>query len=140
MRFGRQFLDNLRARVSISSVVGAYVTLKHKGRGEFTGLCPFHKEKTPSFTVSDNKGFYHCFGCGAHGDIIGFMMEHGGLPYPEAVKELALQAGMELPKYDSYDAEKEKKLENSYDVLELATKWFEGNLDSQAGMEARLYL
>ena len=140
MKFGRQFLDNLRARVSISSVVGSYVTLKHKGRGEFTGLCPFHKEKTPSFSVSDNKGFYHCFGCGAHGDVIGFLMEQRGLPYPEAVKELALQAGMELPKYDSYDAEREKKVENSYEVLEMATKWFENNLNSQAGLEARLYL
>jgi DNA primase len=140
MKFGRQFLDNLRARVSISSVVGSYVTLKHKGRGEFTGLCPFHKEKTPSFSVSDNKGFYHCFGCGVHGDVIGFLMEHRGLPYPEAVKELALQAGMELPKQDFYSAEKEKKIEDSYEVLEMATKWFENNLNSQAGMQARLYL
>ncbi len=140
MRFGRDFLDNLRARLSISSVVGAYVSLKHKGRGEYTGLCPFHKEKTPSFSVSDNKGFYHCFGCGAHGDIIGFLLDYRGLPYPEAVKELALQAGMELPKQDSYDAAREKKIEDSYEVLEMATKWFENNLNSSAGMEARLYL
>jgi DNA primase len=140
MRFGRDFLDNLRARLSISSVVGAYVSLKHKGRGEYTGLCPFHKEKTPSFSVSDNKGFYHCFGCGAHGDIIGFLIDYRGLPYPEAVKELALQAGMELPKQDSYDAAREKKIEDSYEVLEMATKWFENNLNSSAGMEARLYL
>lgn len=140
MRFGRDFLDNIRARVSISSVIGGYVTLKHKGRGEFTGLCPFHKEKSPSFTVSDNKGFYHCFGCGVHGDVIRFLTDYRGLPYPEAIKELAAQAGIELPKYDSYDAVKEKKIEDSYEVLEIATKWFENNLQSSAGMEARMYL
>ncbi len=140
MRFGRSFIDNLRARITISSVIGGYVTLKHKGRGEYTGLCPFHKEKTPSFSVSDNKGFYHCFGCGAHGDVVGFMMDYRGLPYPEAIKELALQAGIELPKQDAYDAVKEKKIEDSFEVLELATKWFENNLNSSAGMQARMYL
>lgn len=140
MRFGRDFLDNIRNRLAISSVVGSAVNLKSKGRGEYTGLCPFHKEKTPSFTVSDNKGFYHCFGCGAHGDIIGFLTEYRGLPYVEAIKELALQAGLELPKQDSYNAEKEKKIEDSYEVLEIATKWFENNLQSGAGMQARLYL
>ncbi len=140
MRFGRQFLDNLRNRVAISSVVGNYVKLKHKGRGEFTGLCPFHKEKTPSFSVSDPKGFYHCFGCGVHGDVIRFLTDYRGLPYVEAVKELASQAGMELPKNDYYNPAQEKKIEDSYEVLEIATKWFEANLDSAAGMAARNYL
>lgn len=140
MRFGRQYIDNLRARVPISSVISPYVNLKHKSKGDFLGLCPFHNEKSPSFTVSDNKGFYHCFGCGAHGDIITFVMEHKGLPYVEAVKELAQQAGMELPKQDDYSIEREKKIEDSYEVLEMTAKWFEENLYSSAGLEARLYL
>ena len=140
MRFGRQFIDNLRARVPISSVISPYVNLKHKSKGDFLGLCPFHNEKSPSFNVSDNKGFYHCFGCGAHGDIITFIMEHKGLPYVEAVKELAQQAGIPLPKQDGFSAAREKKIEDSYEVLEMAAKWFEDNLNSSAGLQARLYL
>lgn len=140
MRFGRQFIDNLRARVPISSVISPYVNLKHKSKGDFLGLCPFHKEKSPSFNVSDNKGFYHCFGCGAHGDIITFIMEHKGLPYVEAVKELAQQAGIPLPKQDDFSAAREKKIEDSYEVLEMAAKWFEDNLNSSTGLQARLYL
>jgi DNA primase catalytic core len=140
MRFGRQFIDNLRARVPISSVISPYVNLKHKSKGDFLGLCPFHNEKSPSFNVSDNKGFYHCFGCGAHGDIITFIMEHKGLPYVEAVKELAQQAGIPLPKQDDFSAAREKKIEDSYEVLEMAAKWFEDNLNSSTGLQARLYL
>jgi DNA primase len=140
MRFGRTFIDNLRTRVNISSVIGTVVNLKHKGKGEFVGLCPFHKEKTPSFSVSDNKGFYHCFGCGVHGDVIRFITDYKGLPYAEAIKDLARQAGIELPKLEKTDLQREKRLEDSYEVLELATKWFENNLNSSAGMEARIYL
>jgi len=81
-----QFLDELRARVSVADVVGRRVKLIKRGR-EFSGLCPFHNEKTPSFTVAEQKGFFHCFGCGAHGDVIGFVMRSDGLSFPEAVEK-----------------------------------------------------
>ncbi|HEX7156629.1 MAG TPA: CHC2 zinc finger domain-containing protein, partial [Burkholderiaceae bacterium] len=87
------FIQDLLARVDIVDVVGRYVTLK-KGGQNYLGLCPFHGEKTPSFTVSPNKQFFHCFGCGAHGSAIGFLMDHRGLAYVEAIHELAQQAGM----------------------------------------------
>src|SRR3546814_3142616 len=88
------FLEELRERVSLAATVGRKVRLIRRGR-EHTGLCPFHNEKTPSFTVSDDKGFYHCFGCGAHGDAISFLMGTDGLSFPEAVERLAAEARSE---------------------------------------------
>ncbi|MEK9831414.1 MAG: CHC2 zinc finger domain-containing protein, partial [Rhodospirillaceae bacterium] len=96
MAFPPQFLDELRARLPVSEVVGKKVRLTRKGR-EHLGLCPFHNEKTPSFTVNDDKAFYHCFGCGQHGDVISFAMETEGLSFPEAIERLAAQAGLEVP-------------------------------------------
>ncbi len=90
------FLQDLLNRIDIVDVVGKYVQLK-KGGANFIGLCPFHNEKSPSFTVSPSKQFYHCFGCGAHGTAIGFLMEHAGLAFPEAVNELAQSAGLTVP-------------------------------------------
>ncbi|RKP47482.1 DNA primase [Trinickia fusca] len=90
------FLQDLLNRVDIVDVVGKYVQLK-KGGANFMGLCPFHNEKSPSFTVSPTKQFYHCFGCGAHGTAIGFLMEHAGLSFPEAVNELSQSVGMTVP-------------------------------------------
>lgn len=90
------FLQDLLNRVDIVDVVGRYVQLK-KGGANFMGLCPFHNEKSPSFTVSPTKQFYHCFGCGAHGTAIGFLMEHAGLTFPEAVQELAQSVGLTVP-------------------------------------------
>lgn len=90
------FLQDLLNRIDIVDVVGKYVQLK-KGGANFIGLCPFHNEKSPSFTVSPSKQFYHCFGCGAHGTAIGFLMEHAGLAFPEAVGELAQSAGLTVP-------------------------------------------
>ena len=94
-----QFLDELRNRTLLSALVGRAVKLAKAGR-EFKGCCPFHHEKTPSFYVNDEKSFYHCFGCGAHGDAIRFLTEARGLPFMDAVKELAAAAGMELPAPD----------------------------------------
>ena len=91
-----EFVDELRSRLSIASVIGGRVRLQKRGR-EHTGLCPFHKEKTPSFTVSEEKGFFHCFGCGAHGDVVGFVMRSDGLSFPEAVERLAREAGLQVP-------------------------------------------
>ncbi|WP_277184690.1 DNA primase [Caballeronia sp. BR00000012568055] len=95
------FLQDLLNRVDIVDVVGRYVQLK-KGGANFMGLCPFHNEKSPSFTVSPTKQFYHCFGCGAHGTAIGFLMEHTGLTFPEAVKDLAQGAGLTVPQEPSF--------------------------------------
>ncbi|HEV3424935.1 MAG TPA: DNA primase [Paraburkholderia sp.] len=94
------FLQDLLNRVDIVDVVGRYVQLK-KGGANFMGLCPFHNEKSPSFTVSPTKQFYHCFGCGAHGTAIGFLMEHAGLTFPEAVNELAQSVGLTVPQEPS---------------------------------------
>jgi DNA primase len=90
------FIQDLLARVDIVDVVGRDVQLKKAGQN-LLGLCPFHGEKSPSFTVSPSKQFYHCFGCGAHGSAIGFLMEHRGLNYVEAIRELAQQVGMQVP-------------------------------------------
>ena len=100
----QRFIDELRARVSIVDVVGAKVKLVKKGR-EYQGLCPFHNEKTPSFTVNEAKGFYHCFGCGAHGDILKFEMDANGLPFMDAIQKLAHQAGVSMPKFSKSGAE-----------------------------------
>ena len=96
MRFTPQFLDDLRARLPVSEVVGRRVKLKRAGR-EWKGLSPFQQEKSPSFTVNDQKGFYHDFSSGKHGDIISFLMETEGVGFTEAVERLAVMAGVPLP-------------------------------------------
>ena len=96
MAFTPQFLDEIRARVPLADVVGKRVKLTRAGR-EWKGMCPFHNEKTPSFSVVEDKGFYHCFGCGAHGDVIGFVMRTDGLSFPETVEKLAGEAGLAMP-------------------------------------------
>jgi DNA primase len=92
----QQFIDDLLRRVDVVEVVGQFVQLKRAG-ANYSGLCPFHTEKSPSFTVSPAKQFYHCFGCGAHGTALGFMIEHLGLPFPQAVEELARRVGLDVP-------------------------------------------
>jgi DNA primase len=101
------FLDELRARVPVSGVVGRRVKLTRAGR-EMKGCCPFHNEKSPSFYVNDEKGFYHCFGCGAHGDVIRFMTDNMGLPFIEAVKQLAAEA-LRQARHGCYTGEDEPK-------------------------------
>jgi DNA primase len=101
------FIQDLLSRVDIVEVVGRQVQLKKAGLN-FSGLCPFHAEKSPSFTVTPTKQFYHCFGCGAHGNAIGFLIENSGLPFVEAVKDLAQQVGMSIPEDDSSPAERER--------------------------------
>ena len=96
MSLSTAFLDELRARTTLSAVIAPSVKLIRAGR-EWKACCPFHNEKTPSFTVNDDKGFYHCFGCGAHGDAIRFLTDHRGMPFMDAVKELAAKAGMDVP-------------------------------------------
>ena len=135
----QKFLDELRARVSVAEVVGAKVKLVRKGR-EYMGLCPFHNEKTPSFTVNEAKGFYHCFGCGAHGDIIKFEMEANGLPFMDAVTKLANKAGLRVPQIHKESPEEVQKRSSWYEITELAAAYFEKNLRLTAGREAMAYL
>src|SRR5487761_2097996 len=139
MRFTPQFLDELRARLPVSEVVGRRVKLRKQGR-EFIGLSPFNKEKSPSFTVNDQKGFFHDFSSGKHGDIFGFVMETEGVQFPEAVERLAQMAGVPLPKVSQEDEQRDARRKTLHDVMELAAKYFEATLSGRAGAKARGYL
>jgi DNA primase len=139
MRFTPEFLDELRARLPVSEVVGRRVKLKRAGK-EWKGLSPFHQEKTPSFTVNDQKGFYHDFSSGRHGDIIRFVMETEGVTFPEAVERLASMAGMALPAVTPDAARHEQRRKTLYDVMDLAAKFFTDTLASRYGAKARGYL
>lgn len=139
MAFTHQFLDELRTRIGVVDVVGKRVKLVRKGR-EHSGLCPFHNEKTPSFTVNEEKGFYHCFGCGAHGSAIDFVMETEGLNFPEAVERLAGEAGMEVPRDTPEERERQKRRADLYDVMEAASAFFEKSLRMPEGKAGLAYL
>lgn len=134
----QRFIDELRARVSIADVVGAKVKLTKKGR-EYQGLCPFHNEKTPSFTVNESKGFYHCFGCGAHGDIIKFEMEANGLPFIDALQKLAHQAGLQMPQLSAKDKKEEDERKSLYEIMETACAFFERELRMPDGTSGLKY-
>jgi DNA primase len=139
MRFTPQFLDELRARLSVSEVVGKRVKLKKAGR-EWKGLSPFQQEKSPSFFVNDQKGFYHDFSSGKHGDIISFVMETDGLPFAEAVERLANMAGLPLPAVTPDAARQEQRRKSLHDVMDLAAKFYAETLASRIGAKARGYL
>ena len=134
-----QWLDELRARVSLSALIGRSVRVQKAGR-EFKACCPFHNEKTPSFTINDEKGFYHCFGCGAHGDAIRWMTDHQGLPFLDAVKELAASAGMEVPAPDPRAAKRAEEQKSLHDVMAAAQAFFVKSLTEDKGAQARAYL
>ncbi len=139
MRFGDHFMEELKARIRVSDVVGRSVKLKRQGR-EFAGLSPFTNEKTPSFFVNDEKGFYHCFSSGKHGDAISFLMEIENLSFPEAVERLATLAGMELPKQDPQAEARAKHNKIAVNWMEEAQAFFAKSLMREAGREARAYL
>jgi len=139
MRFPPSFLDEIRARLPVSEVVRRRVALKKAGR-EWKGLSPFNQEKTPSFTVNDAKGFYHCFSSGKHGDQFGFVMETEGLTFPEAVEKLAGIAGVPMPAVSPDMEKKEARRRTLHDVMELAAKYFEESLQARTGARARGYL
>ena len=107
MSIPQSFIQELLARVDVVDIVGRYVQLK-KGGANFMGLCPFHGEKSPSFSVSPAKQFYHCFGCGKNGNAISFLMEHAGMGFIEAVQDLAQQVGLQVPDDDISPQEKER--------------------------------
>ena len=139
MHFSPQFLDALRSRVQISEVVGRRVRLQRKGK-EYLGLCPFHNEKTPSFTVNDEKGFYHCFGCGAHGDAVRFTMETTGMGYVEAITRLAEEVGLPLPVVSKEEQRHYERTAVIYEALELACSFYKKNLAYPVGEPARNYI
>jgi DNA primase len=130
------FLDELRARTSLSALIGKTTKLQKAGR-EHRGCCPFHNEKTPSFYVNDDKGFYHCFGCSAHGDAIRWMTDQRGLPFIDAVKELAQAAGLDMPVQDRRSAEKAERAKGLHEAMADAAAWFAEQLNGLAGAEAR---
>ena len=139
MRFDDRFIDELKARLRPSDVIGRTVKLKRQGR-EWAGLSPFSKEKSPSFFVNDDKGFFHDFSSGKHGDIISFLQETERLSFVEAVSRLAAEAGMALPAEDPQAAEREQKRQGLSDWMDLAQKWFAANLRRSAGKSTREYL
>jgi len=139
MSLSPQFLDELRARTTLSTLIGRSVKVQKAGR-EYKACCPFHNEKTPSFTINDEKGFYHCFGCGAHGDAIRWMTDNRGLPFIDAVKELADAAGMEVPAADPRAAKRAEQARGLHDAMQAAQNWFEEQLGGIDGAEARAYL
>nr|WP_314437761.1 DNA primase [uncultured Brevundimonas sp.] len=139
MRFDERFIDELKARLRPSDVIGRTVKLKRQGR-EYAGLSPFSKEKSPSFFVNDDKGFFHDFSSGKHGDIISFLQETERLSFVEAVQRLAAEAGMQLPAEDPKEAEREQKRAGLSDWMDLAQKWFAANLRRTPGKAAREYL
>ncbi len=139
MAFPPNFLDDIRARIGLADVIGRRVRLVKKGR-EHAGLCPFHNEKTPSFFVNEEKGFFHCFGCGAHGDVIGFVMRADGLSFPEAVERLAADAGLEVPQQTPEEREQAKRHADLHEVMEKACVFFEEQLRVRVGETALGYL
>ena len=128
MTLSPAFLDELRARTTLSALVGRTVKLTRAGR-EFKACCPFHNEKTPSFYVNDEKGFYHCFGCQAHGDAIRWLTDQRGLAFMDAVKDLADAAGMAVPAPDPRSQERAERAAGLYEVMEGAAAWFTEQLE-----------
>ncbi len=139
MAFPPGFLDELRGRISLPGLVSRQVKLERRGR-EFAGLCPFHTEKTPSFYVVEDKNFFHCFGCGAHGDAIGFVMRADNLDFLEAVEKLAGEAGLAVPQSTPEEREKAQRQKTLLETLEAAAAFYEARLWSPAGSTARNYL
>ncbi|MBB3809432.1 DNA primase [Pseudochelatococcus contaminans] len=139
MRYPPSLLEEIKARLPVSTVVGRRVRLIKAGR-EWKGLSPFNPEKTPSFYVNDQKGFYHCFSSGKHGDIFSFLIETEGMAFPEAVERLASEAGVPLPVSTPEAAREEARRNDLYDVVELAAAFFEAALADNVGREARAYL
>ncbi|PCJ00281.1 MAG: DNA primase [Alphaproteobacteria bacterium] len=139
MSLSPHFLDELRNRLTLSEIIGRRIKVTRAGR-ESKACCPFHSEKSPSFTINDDKQFYHCFGCGAHGDVIGFIMKHDNLAFMDAVETLAAEAGMQVPKQTPQAAAKAKKEKDLYELLEDTTVFFEQHLRDSRNADALNYL
>jgi DNA primase len=134
-----RFLQDLRDRLTLSEVIGGRLKLTRAGR-EFKACCPFHSEKSASFYINDDKQFYHCFGCGAHGDVVGFVMRHDNLSFIEAIEQLATKAGMQVPRQTHQDVEQAKKDKSLYALCDDAAKYFEAQLRLPANHEILDYM
>ncbi len=139
MKYPKDYLDEIKLRVKVSQVVGKVVQLKKRGK-EFIGLSPFKNEKTPSFTVSDEKGFYHCFSSGEHGNIFDFLMKTKSLGFGEAVKVLASEAGMQPYKFSNFDEKKNKRFETYKNIYKEFLEYFQKELLNSENSEALNYL
>src|SRR4051812_39273714 len=139
MRFPPSFIERLRSHFLMSEVIGRRMPVKKHGR-EYQGLCPFHNEKTPSFTINDEKNFYHCFGCGAHGDAIEFVRRFERLSYVEAIETLCREGGITIPKQSEEEHRKAETERTIHDALEAACQWFEKQFASSGGTVARDYI
>lgn len=139
MTISQKFLEQLRNRLTLSDVIGKRIKVTRAGR-EHKSCCPFHKENTPSFTINDDKQFYHCFGCGAHGDVVNFVMQHDNISFVDAVEQLASQAGLQVPKQSKAEIQKEKKKKNLYDLMNDASAWFEQQLSQVKNSDVMEYL
>ncbi|MDR0726624.1 MAG: DNA primase [Rickettsiales bacterium] len=137
--YNRNFTDELRERLSIVDVVGRRVPLTKKGQ-KFWGCCPFHNEKTPSFTVDEERGSYHCFGCGEHGDIISFVMKTNNMDFKTAIAELAQQAGLKLPDYKPKSEAQIAREENYFTISDAAAKTYQQKLFEPEGAAALKYI
>ena len=144
MRFTDTFLDEIRQRLPITQVVGEHVLWDKRksqpGKGDMWACCPFHAEKSPSFHADDRRGIYHCFGCGATGDHFRFLTEKAGMSFPEAVERLAGMAGLPMPARDEREEARDQARRTLYDVMEMATAYFEAALAHNIGARARGYL
>ena len=138
-RIPQRFIDELTTRVDIVDVIDGFVPLRKAGR-DYVARCPFHDEKSPSFTVSQEKQFYHCFGCGAHGTAIGFLMEYNHMPFVEAVEELASRVGMQVPREAGTATRPDEGLSALYALLDHAARWFRQQLRRGPGQVAIDYL
>jgi DNA primase len=139
MRFGEDLLEEISRRTDLVQLVGRRVRLQRKGR-VFWGLCPFHKEKSPSFKVDNERRSYHCFGCGAGGDIYRWLSETEGLPFPQAVERLAAEAGVTLPAVSAAEQETASRRKSLFEIVAMAAGFFREQLRGSAGAAARRYL
>ena len=139
MSFPSSFIEELRSRLAVSDIVGKRVPLTRAGR-EFKACCPFHSEKSPSFYINDDKNFYHCFGCGAHGDIVGFVMRFENMSFIEAVEQLASLAGLQVPQSSPEEKQRHQKEKSLHELMEAAAKWFEQQLRLSTGRQGLSYL
>ena len=139
MKFPPSFIERLRSHFLLSEVIGRRIPIKKHGR-EYQALCPFHNEKSPSFTINDEKGFFHCFGCSAHGDAIEFIKRYERLTYPETIEALAREAGIPLPRVTPEEHRRAETEKTLHDVMEATCQWFERQLMAPDGAIARDYL
>tara|TARA_Y100000589_G_C27183543_1_gene641743 strand:- start:34 stop:1878 length:1845 start_codon:yes stop_codon:yes gene_type:complete len=139
MKFSQSLIEEIKNKTSLSGVISKNVKLIQKGN-EFLGLCPFHKEKTPSFTVSDDKGFYHCFGCQAHGNVIDYIMKTQGLSFQDTILTLAKDLGININTNHSNFSKQNSKYTRLTNLIQEVSSWFRDQLSSELGSVARKYI